>query len=139
MKNQDKTGGCAKHLGGRLREWRKTIHLKSYELAKIIHISQGSLSDIENEKSLPSADTITKLYQFTDLNIIWLLTNKGPSTRSKMESETGEDYVAEASAEYGQDRVLKELIEKLARIYRRGDAGKKAHLQGFLAGADPGE
>ncbi len=139
MKSQDKTGGTAKHLGGRLREWRKSIHLKSFELAKIIHISQGSLSDIENEKSLPSADTITKLHQFTDLNILWLLLNKGPATRSKMESETGEAYVAEDAAEYGQERVLKELIEKLVRIYRGGDAGKKAHLQGFLAGADPGE
>ena len=78
---QDKKYGAAKLLGQRLREWRKTVPLKSYELAKLIHISQGSLSDIENDKSLPSADTIAKLYQHTALNIIWLLTGKGPMKR----------------------------------------------------------
>ena len=43
-------------------------------------------------------------------------------------------------AEYAdliQDRLLKELIEKVIRVYRRGDAGKRAHLEGYLLGADP--
>ncbi|MCH7622943.1 MAG: diguanylate cyclase, partial [Nitrospinae bacterium] len=51
--------------------------MKSYELAKLITISQGSLSDIENNKSLPSADTISKIYLSTNINIVWLLTGRG--------------------------------------------------------------
>jgi len=138
---QEKKFGAAKYLGRRLREWRKTIPLKSYELAKIIKISQGSLSDIENDKSLPSADTLAKLYQHTSVNIIWLLTGKGPITRSES-GEAGEgrgDVVQEAAEGYGEDQKLMELIAKLVRIYRKGGTEKRAHLIGFLNGADPGD
>ena len=79
---QEKKSGTAKYLGSRLRQWRKGLPLKSFQLAKLIRISQGSLSDIENNKSLPSADTIAKLYQHTDLNIIWLLTGRGPVNKT---------------------------------------------------------
>ena len=123
--------GTASFLGSRLRQWRKTLPLKSYELAKVIKISQGSLSDIENNKSLPSADTIAKLYQHTDINIIWLLTGKGPLNKVKSSSNNDELSV--------EDKDLNELIQKLVRTYYRGDSEKKAHLKGFLLGADPGE
>lgn len=57
---QEKKSGVAEFLGGRLRKWRKTLPLKSYQLAQLIGISQGSLSDIENNKSLPSAEEIDR-------------------------------------------------------------------------------
>ena len=124
---------ATKNLGVRLREWRKSMHLKVYELAKIIHISQGSMSDIENNNSLPSAETIAKLHQFTQINIIWLLTGKGQVNRSKAGSDEETDEVTR-----GLDQNLKDMVEKVVRIYRRGDQDKKAHLKGFLMGADPG-
>ncbi len=138
---KDHKGGAAKNLGTRLRQWRKQLPLKSFELAKLIKISQGSLSDIENNKSLPSADTITKLYQYSDLNIIWLLLGKGPMVRDRSRtSELDEGaLVQEAAQDYGEDRKLREVIEKAVRIYRRGNQEKRAHLIGFLNGADPGE
>ena len=136
---QEKKSGTAKFLGSRLRQWRKTLPLKSFELAKLIRISQGSLSDIENNKSLPSADTIAKLYQHTDLNIIWLLTGKGPINKTQHAPGGEEPGVNEAMETYGEDPALNELIQKLVRTYYRGDAEKKAHLVGFLIGADPGE
>lgn len=62
-------------LGKRIRRWRKEKKkIKSYELARLLDISQGSLSDIENEKSLPSAGTIKAFHEKTDMDIIWLLT-----------------------------------------------------------------
>ena len=137
----ERVGGTAKNLGTRLRQWRKTLPLKSFELAKLIKISQGSLSDIENNKSLPSADTIAKLYQYSNLNIIWLLLGKGPMTREQtgaLELDQSA-LVQESVQEYGEDRKLKELIEKVIRIYHHGNHDKKAHLIGFLNGADPGD
>ena len=117
---------------------RKSLPLKSYQLAKLIRISQGSLSDIENCKSLPSADTIAKLYQHTNLNIIWLLTGKGP-IRKTQHAPGEEPEVNEELEAYGEDPNLTELIQRLIRTYYRGDAEKKAHLIGFLIGADPVE
>ncbi len=135
---QEKKSGTAKFLGVRLRQWRKSLPLKSYQLAKLIKISQGSLSDIENCKSLPSADTLAKLYQHTSLNIIWLLTGKGPIVRTQ--HAPGEDpAVNEEMEAYGEDPALNDLIQRLIRTYYRGDPEKKAHLIGFLIGADPGE
>ncbi len=132
--------GTAKHLGQRLRQWRKTIPLKAFELARLIKISQGSLSDIENEKSLPSADTITKLYQYSRINIIWLLTGKGAINRDESalaQADVG-SLVEETMEGYGEDQKLRELIEKLIRIYQHGNPEKRSHLIGFLNGADPG-
>lgn len=136
---QQKNTGSAKFLGDRLREWRRSIPLKSYELAKLISISQGSLSDIENNKSLPSADTISKIYLNTNINIIWLLTGKGAMKKGSLPGD-GLDtpFAYEEMEEYGQDPKLKELMEKLVRIYNHGDPEKKAHLFGFIFGADPG-
>lgn len=138
---QEKKRGAAKNLGTRLREWRKTLPLKSFQLAKLIKISQGSLSDIENNKSLPSADTIAKLYLYTDLNIIWLLLGKGPMTRVRSEASDldGDALVQETTEDYGDDRKLREVVDKAVRIYRRGNQEKRAHLIGFLNGADPGD
>ncbi|CAI2719556.1 helix-turn-helix domain-containing protein [Nitrospina watsonii] len=136
---EKKHKGTAKHLGSRLRQWRKTIPMKSYELAKLIKISQGSLSDIENEKSLPSADTIAKLYQFSNLNIVWLLTGKGPMTRDESASAQEEGMVNSMLEQYGEDQKLREVIEKVVRIYKKGGLEKRAHLIGFVNGADPGE
>jgi transcriptional regulator with XRE-family HTH domain len=135
---QETKSGTAKFLGVRLRQWRKSLPLKSYQLAKLIRISQGSLSDIENCKSLPSADTISKLYQHTNLNIIWLLTGKGP-IRKTQHAHGEEPAVNEELEAYGEDPNLTELIQRLIRTYYRGDTEKKAHLIGFLIGADPGE
>jgi len=115
------------------------LPLKSFELARLIKISQGSLSDIENNKSLPSADTIAKLYQHTDLNIVWLLTSKGPIRKTRHAPDGEEPCVNEAMETYGEDPALNDLMQRLVRIYYHGDGEKKSHLVGFLIGADPGE
>ena len=123
-------------VGKRLKVWRKHSALKSVELSKKIRISQGSLSDLENDKSLPSATTLANLCMFSDLNIYWLLTGRGPMIRQEPEHGGEVNFSAEY-ADLIQDRLLKELIEKVIRVYRRGGADKRAHLEEILLGADP--
>jgi hypothetical protein len=65
-----------------------------------------------------------------------VLTGRGPMIRQEPE-HGGDVNLPSEYADLMQDRVLKELIEKVVRVYRRGDAGKRAHLEGFLVGADP--
>jgi len=65
-----------KGLGNRLRQWRKRKGLKLKELSAVLGVSQGSLSDIENEKSLPSADTLLSIEMNTDLCILYLLSGR---------------------------------------------------------------
>jgi transcriptional regulator with XRE-family HTH domain len=75
--------GVTENLGERLRKWRKKSKMKLLELADIIQISQGALSELENKKSLPSANTLVSLHTHTDLNITWLLTETGKMRRPK--------------------------------------------------------
>lgn len=123
-------------VGKRLKSWRKHSMLKLVELSKKIRVSQGSLSDLENDKSLPSATTLANLCMFSDINIYWVLTGRGPMIRQEPDLSGDVNFPREY-AELMNDKMLKELIEKVIRVYRRGDAGKRAHLEGFLVGADP--
>ena len=74
IEKKDKTEPTG--IGKRIREWRKGKNLRAYQLAKIIKVSQGSLSDIENGKSAPSAQTIVSLLTLTEIDWRWVLTGK---------------------------------------------------------------
>ena len=126
----------AKTTGQRLRAWRKSVPFKLMELSRKIQVSQGSLSDLENDKSLPSATTLANLSLHTDLNIYWLLTGKGP-VHKKL--DPGIEKTTETSRLYEdflylmQDKKLKCMVEKLVQIYRDGDVNKQAQITGFLS------
>ena len=70
-----------KTIGQRLKAFRKDLGLRLVDLSKKIGISQGSLSDIENDNSAPSAKTLKGLCLKTDLNIHWLLTGRAEMYR----------------------------------------------------------
>ena len=57
-------------MGKRLRELIEDAYgyRQEYKFAKEIGISQGSLSDILNGKSTPSAYTLVKMARFFDIN-----------------------------------------------------------------------
>lgn len=126
-------------VGKRLRGWRKSSSMKLVELSSKIHVSQGSLSDLENDKSLPSATTLANLCLYADINIYWLLTGMGPVLRSEAvisdeHPRPSEDKEAMPAL---RDQKMKEMVERFIRVCQHGDPQKKAHLEGFLAGADP--
>lgn len=125
-----------KTTGKRLKAWRKSFPLKLMELSHLIKVSQGSLSDLENDKSLPSATTLANLSTHTDLNIYWLLTGNGPVSRKlapEMENSTEQSRLYEDFLFMMQDRKLKEMVEKMIAVYKNGDLKKKAQIQGFLS------
>ena len=51
------------------------------ELSRFINVSQGSLSDLENDKCLLLATNLSNLYIYTHLNIHWLLNGRGTVIR----------------------------------------------------------
>ena len=64
------------NFGERLRTYRKKCGKTGVEFSNLIGISQGSLSDIENGKSQPSAKVFFGLLENTDVNLRWLITGK---------------------------------------------------------------
>lgn len=135
MTEKDKMICSPLEVGQRLKKWRKSQSMKLADVSKLINTSQGTLSDLENGKSLPSAKTLAELCVHTDLNIIWLLINQGTMI------SVGKDYLSEAFGKNGEkiseDQTLRSLVESLERIYFRADPAKIAHIKGFLTGADP--
>jgi len=78
--------------GPRIRKWRKAAGIKSYQLAKTLKVSQGSLSDIENGKSNPSAPTIVAFIKYTDIDWYWMLTGKLDYEVVGADGKTDESY-----------------------------------------------
>jgi len=99
-------GGTVWGVGKRIREYRQMIGLRGYQFAKVIGVSQGSLSDIENEKSLPSADTLAKIESKTALNSIWVMLGRGAMEKLNVKT---------------LDPALYKMVNQLTRIYRAGD------------------
>lgn len=65
-------------IGRRVREYRLINGIKIKEFADKLGISQGTLSDIENEKTNPSSDTITSIiHLLDDVNPKWIIEGIG--------------------------------------------------------------
>ena len=79
MKSAKQGKDALKTIGKRLKLWRKNKRMKATQLAESIKISQSSLSEIENGKNLPSAQTITNLMKLEGMDIFWLLTGEESS------------------------------------------------------------
>jgi DNA-binding XRE family transcriptional regulator len=62
-------------LGERIKHIRKTNQLNQVEFAKIIDVSQGTLSELEKDKYKPSIETIISIYKNFSVDIEWLLVN----------------------------------------------------------------
>ena len=95
-----------KDVGTRIRSWRVAVPMKSFELAAILKISQGSLSDIENNKSLPSATTIAAFYEWTDMDIIWMLLGIVGASPGRISGERSQKKVLTIDCGEGGNFVL---------------------------------
>ena len=122
-------------VGGRLKYWRKVSTLRLVDVAALIRVSQGSLSDLENDKSLPSATTLTGLCQKTDMNLYWLLTGEG-SLVSKEERPQAETSAVSGLMTWMQDKDFRKTVMKLLNIFEKGSSAQKAQIRGFIAGVE---
>ena len=122
-------------VGGRLKYWRKVSRLRLVDVAALIQVSQGSLSDLENDKSLPSATTLTGLCQKTDMNLYWLLTGEG-SMISKEERFQAESTAVSGLMTWMQDKDFRKTVIKLLSIFEKGSYAQKAQIRGFIAGVE---
>ena len=106
-------------MGRRIRNWRKDQDMKGYDLARKLKISGGSLSEIENGKSLPSALTLVSLHQNTDLDVGYVLT--GQVTSKKAVNEVPRVLVVEVDGDV--DHVIlkqkKKCLKKFAAMPRK--------------------
>jgi transcriptional regulator with XRE-family HTH domain len=136
MQSQSKNkSGEPATVGGRLKYWRKVSRLRLVDVSALNPVSQGSLSDLENGKSLPSATTLTGLCQKTDMNLYWLLTGEG-SMVSKEERFQAESTAVSGLMAWMQDKDFRKTVMKLLSIFEKGSPAQKAQIRGFIAGVE---
>lgn len=63
-------------IGGRIKFARKQKGLTQTDIQRLTGISSGNLSDIENDKSMPSASALISLSRELEVSIDWILTGK---------------------------------------------------------------
>lgn len=70
-------------LGERIKRIRKSNKLNQVEFAKILGVSQGTLSEIEKDKYKPSIDIIISLHSNFKVDLEWLLINPNETNVEK--------------------------------------------------------
>jgi transcriptional regulator with XRE-family HTH domain len=60
-------------LGERIREIRKKNHMNQTDFSNQIRVSQGTLSELEQNKYNPSLETILAIIRVFNVNATWLL------------------------------------------------------------------
>jgi transcriptional regulator with XRE-family HTH domain len=106
-------------IGEKFREFRRYKALKVKEMADLIGISQGSLSDIENARTKPSSETISSIIRHTDINPFWLLVDEGKMTTSAVKSEFDADFIRDVI------QMVEQVVQKEQVTL---SPGKKAEL-----------
>lgn len=61
-------------IGQRIKKKRKELGLTQLEIRELAGISSGNLSDLENGKKTPSAQTLIALSKVLQCSIDWILT-----------------------------------------------------------------
>ncbi|BBH24056.1 hypothetical protein Back11_54010 [Paenibacillus baekrokdamisoli] len=70
-------------IGQRLKRIRKINELNQVEFSKIIDVSQGTLSEIEQDKYYSSTETIMALHTNFSADIHWILFGRDTSREEK--------------------------------------------------------
>jgi transcriptional regulator with XRE-family HTH domain len=85
-------------LGERIKRIRKTNQLNQIDFANIIGVSQGTLSELEQDKYKPSMDTLIAIYNNFKVDLQWLIIG---------------------SAQHSYSIILSEKEDKLNSVFRK--------------------
>lgn len=80
-----------KTVGERIKYARKLKGLTQNDIYKLTGISSGNLSDIENNKVLPSANALISLKRELEVSIDWILTGETDNLFDKKQNKLSGD------------------------------------------------
>lgn len=112
----EKFGGViVSTIGQRIRSARKAKKLSLIEVRDLTGLSTGNLSDLENDKFAPSANTLMLLKKVLEINIDWMLTGSLPK------EVPSDDVVREKTPQYlgSDERMLLEAYGRLGEDDKR--------------------
>lgn len=121
---QNKSGQNTSTIGGRLRIARNAKNLSLDEVQELTGIQKSNLSEHENDKSKPSADSLVSLSNAYGVTTDWIL--KGEQKHDEFKEDTGL---------YNSEHCLrvpnKELADRLKKVidsWEKGDEATKGWI-----------
>lgn len=116
-------------LGDRLRELRTEKDLEQKELANILQVHKGTISNWENNKRNPDNEMLTKISNFFDVSIDYLLGKTNNRNEINIDPIYGEKLkeILECFIENGYDpnSITKEEFKSLLDTYMKFKGFKK--------------
>lgn len=102
-------------IGERIKYARKMRNLTITQLKEITALSTGNLSDLENNKAMPSANALIKLTEALGVSIDWILLGK--------DFDTSNDSIKE---------ILSDKDLELLKNYNLLPKDKQRDIEGFI-------
>lgn len=125
-------------IGQKIKNIRKINSLNQVDFAKVIGISQSTLSDIESGKSNPSIETLISLHEKYNVNLNWLIKdystpeNKTQSGRKFTNNNTlFNNEICILENELFQT-TLKNNEDKLLQLFRQLESSDKNEIISFI-------
>ncbi|EGD51952.1 helix-turn-helix domain protein [Thermoanaerobacter ethanolicus JW 200] len=110
-------------IGERIKYARKKNNLTITALSKLTGLSVGNLSDLENNKSMPSSNALIKLKNALNVSIDWLLTGQQI------------EYVKEEEEKYLSREEFESISEKDKIIFKAFETlpeERKRDIEGYI-------
>ena len=101
-------------IGDRIRDLRNQKRLSQTDLAKIINVSQQTVTKWETGKSEPSSSAINRLADYLDVSSDYLLLRK--KTKQKMTIDEAIDTIMSADGKEPTEHDRK-LMESIIKAY----------------------
>lgn len=104
-------------LGERIRGIRKTIELNQIKFANLIGVSQGTLSELEQDKYKPSIDVLISIQNHFKVDLEWLVLGSDQGTYSvKLNEKESKLFSKFKKLNSGnQDEIIEIIQIKLKR------------------------
>ncbi|WP_228551812.1 helix-turn-helix domain-containing protein [Paenibacillus sp. B01] len=93
-------------IGTKIRHLRKKLSFNQSQFAALLGISQGTLSDIENEKYTPSFETLVSLNQQIGIDFNWMLGNNPSEDITVKDLDGYEDRITSKFLEFLTNEAL---------------------------------
>ncbi|SHE75639.1 Helix-turn-helix domain-containing protein [Thermoanaerobacter uzonensis DSM 18761] len=110
-------------VGERIKYARKKNNLTITALSKLTGLSVGNLSDLENNKSMPSSNALIKLKNALNVSIDWLLTGQQI------------EYIKEEEEKYLSREEFESISEKDKIIFKAFETlpeERKRDIEGYI-------
>lgn len=120
-------------IGERIRWARKNKKLTMTEVSELTGLSTGNISELENNKFMPSSTALLSFKKVLDVSIDWLLTgeeNVSVNYNCFQPSENKVSYTVKEASETVFDLSEEEI--KLVQTFRMINEEKRRDILGYI-------